>query len=131
MFNTRLNSDLLISGKECRGGEFSGVSHKNCLQGQWLLTVDDINHCSPHGACTEAFVFPFIAELIKMKSSSNNEVSYYRIRPKDRITVSERATLFMYWVRFDLNGEATVVKRPLLFSISSDSRQFSTKNIKD
>ena len=119
IFSSRVSADLLISGKRCIGGEPSGVSNKNCMSGQWLVTYDDINHCRENGACTEAFVFPFIAELERVEIVAPKTVSFYKIKPRDRISLRDRMELSKYWVKFDLNGESGVIKK-LKYRISKD-----------
>jgi hypothetical protein len=126
-FSTRVSADLMISGKRCLGGEPSGVSSKNCLSGQWLLTYDDINHCRENGACTEAFVFPFIVELERVEIVSPKTVSFYKIKPKDRISLRDRVELAKYWVKFDLNGETGVIKKSKI-RISKDHPKFITSD---
>jgi hypothetical protein len=129
-FSTRLSADLEISGKRCFGGEPSGVSRKNCSIGEWLLTLDDINHCGENGACTEAFVFPFIVDLVRVEIVSPKTIAFYKIQPKDRISLHDRMELSKYWVKFDLNGETGVMRKPIFqiskklpTSITSDGRE--------
>jgi hypothetical protein len=129
-FSTRVSAELAISGKRCIGGEPSGVSSKNCSKGEWLLTFDDINHCGDNGACTEAFVFPFIAALERVEIVSPKTIAFYKIKPKEKISLHDRMELSKYWVKFDLNGETGVIRKPIFrtstklpVSITSDGRE--------
>lgn len=79
-FETRLTNGLLIRGSQCYGGEMvdSGGRSYTCNPGNWLVTVDTVNSCTPEG-CTEVLVQPILAQL---NVSTGNAVStFYRIDP--------------------------------------------------
>lgn len=79
-FSTRLRNDLLISGDLCVGGEVvdgAGQTY-TCNEGQWLVTVDNVNTCTPQG-CTDIYVPPLIASL--RASSGDTGTTFYDLIP--------------------------------------------------
>ncbi len=102
-FSTRLNSELLISGNRCDG--------ENCPEGKWLVIVDNVNTCSPDGACTEIGVNPIEAELRKVDVTSPTTLSFYNIIPDDSASDEQQNILEDHWVRFDLNGDPVVLEK--------------------
>jgi hypothetical protein len=102
-FSTRLNSKLLISGAKCMG--------ENCSQGKWLVVVDNVNNCSPDGACTEIGVPPIEAELRKADIPTPTTLSFYNIIPDEDVSEEKKDILKDHWVRFDLNGEPEVLEK--------------------
>jgi hypothetical protein len=79
-FSTRLTNTLLISGTGCVGGEVTVSQGENfiCESGQWLVIIDNINHCTPEG-CTTVEVVPIIALLVTTSSQGNTD--FYDILP--------------------------------------------------
>lgn len=115
-FSTRINPHLTIGGKKCMGGEVSGTSGRLCKKDKWLIDIDRTDH-GPS----------FISILRRVDVISPTTLAFYEILPKDRIAPNHRMLLRRFWVRFDLNGEAKVIKKPrslsnlkLPTSISSD-----------
>lgn len=108
-FFQRLSPDLSLSGLRCKGGELSEVSERVCEKGQWLVMLDNINSCV-EDRCTELHVPAFIAKL-KRIDIIPNLISYNEIIPEDFMSSSRRRILGRYWVRFDLNGRAAVLRR--------------------
>jgi hypothetical protein len=79
-FNTRLTNQLLISGTRCLGGETvdaEGQTH-TCDSGNYLVTVDNVNTCTPEG-CTDVIVEPIIAGLLGPGSSDSS--NFFEIVP--------------------------------------------------
>lgn len=109
-FATQINSQLSISGQKCKGDESSGVGHRICEAGQWLITLDNINHCSEDG-CTELFVPAFIAKLKRVNIITPTTIAFFEMIPKDRVSYQQRQILSRYWVQFNLNGAPVVLRR--------------------
>jgi hypothetical protein len=101
-FSTRLTNNLLIEGERCRGGEATESEGQVfiCEADQWLITVDNINTCTPEG-CTDIKVIPIIAQLIGVSTQGNTD--FFDIAPA--IPVSEQVddTLENVTVRFRSN----------------------------
>ncbi len=115
-FSTKINSHLLIGGKKCMGGEVSGTSGRLCKKDRWLINIDRADQGPT-----------FISLLRKVDIITPTTIAFYEILPKDRIAPHHRMLLRKFWVRFDLNGEPKVIKKPrfhstlkLPISISSD-----------
>lgn len=79
-FETRLTNSLLVSGTQCFGGEIADADGQTytCAAGNWLVTVDNVNTCTPDG-CTEVSVQPIIATLLAPTGDSVS--TYYEISP--------------------------------------------------
>lgn len=107
-FDTRLSPTLRISGVVCEGGEIVDSEGRTygCIEDQWLVTVDNINFCTPEG-CTEIEVRPIIAVLQSL--TGGGEVQFFEIVPA--IPVSDRIedSLDNVLVRFDQNSDPIVV----------------------
>lgn len=107
-FDTRLSPNLRISGIVCEGGEIvdSGGRTFGCIEDQWLVTVDNINFCTPEG-CTEVEVQPIIAVLQSL--TGTGEVQFFEIAPA--IPVSDRieGSLDNVLVRLDQDADPIVV----------------------
>lgn len=86
-FDTRLTNRLRISGTVCQGGEQTDVEGQTytCTGGDYLVTVDDVNFCTPEG-CTDVFVSPIIASLLATGDDGAGS-NYFDIVPS--IEVSE------------------------------------------
>ncbi len=115
-FATKVNSHLLIGGKKCMGGEVSGASGRLCKKDSWLINIDRADQGPT-----------FISILRRVDVISPTTLAFYEILPKDRIDPHHKMLLRKFWVRFDLNGEPKVIKKPkflsnlkLPTSISSD-----------
>jgi hypothetical protein len=115
-FSTKLNPYLLIAGKKCLGGEVSETTQRLCKKDYWLINIDR----TVQGQT-------FISHLKRVNIMTPTTVALYEIKPKDRIPFSYQMLMRRYWVRFDLNGEALVMKKPIFqsspklpTSISSD-----------
>lgn len=106
-FSTRLNNNLLISGDRCEGGEQTDVEGNTytCLAGDFLITVDNINYCTPEG-CTDVFVVPVIASLIG--TGGDAVTAFFDIRPTIVVTSAQAAILEDVQVR-SRNGEQIVL----------------------
>lgn len=114
-FSTRINNNLLIAGSRCNGSETatdSGGVVVTCEKDQWLITIDNVNVCTPDGACTEIGVIPFIAELDRSDRVSIPDETFFEIDPISEVTPAQTDIADDYLVRFDLdNEEATVISR--------------------
>jgi len=114
-FSTRLTNSLLIAGRRCEGGETTTDANGatvTCDRDQWLITVDNVNTCTPGGACTEIGVVPFIAELDREDRVSIPEYTFFEIDPLSAVTPAQDSTVDNYLVRFDINDEeATVISK--------------------
>lgn len=86
-FSTRLTNNLLISGTPCDGTQSTEAEGQTfiCGNGSWLVTIDDINTCTPDG-CTEVQVVPTIALLIARGSDAIS--SFFEIQ--SAIPISDR-----------------------------------------
>lgn len=106
-FSTRMNNNLLISGDRCEGGEQTDIEGNTytCLAGDYLVTVDNINYCTPEG-CTDVFVVPVIASLIG--TGGDAVTAFYDIRPTIEVTSQQAAILEDVQVR-SRNGEHIVL----------------------
>lgn len=111
-FSTRLSNNLLIAGTRCEGSETTTDSNGatvTCARDQWLITVDNVNTCTPAGACTEIGVIPFVAELDREDRVTVPEYTFFEIDPISSVTASQANTVDDYLVRFDINDEAATV----------------------
>lgn len=101
-FSTRLTNNLLISGEQCSGDESTESQGRtfNCESTEWLITVDNLNFCTPEG-CKEVQVVPVIGILIP--TSSQSETIFFDIAAS--IPVSDTITniLNSITVRFQQN----------------------------
>jgi hypothetical protein len=91
-FSTRLNNNLLIAGIRCNGGEQTDNEGQTytCLAGDYLITVDNINYCTPEG-CTDVNVIPVIASLIG--TGGDAVTAFYDIRPVNEVSSAQAAIL--------------------------------------
>lgn len=113
-FATRVSPTLAVSGSRCEGSETttSGGTTYNCQRDQWLISIDDVNTCTPAGACTEIGVIPFVAELDRTDRVSIPEYTFFEIDPISPVTPQQVAIINDIWVRFDLNSDkAEVIER--------------------
>lgn len=111
-FSTRLNNNLLIAGRRCEGSETTTDNTGatvTCEKDQWLITLDDVNTCTPGGACTEIGVIPFVAELDRSDRVEIPRYSYFEVDPLSRVTPNQEQKIDDYLVRFDLNEEEAEV----------------------
>lgn len=106
-FNTRLTNNLLIAGDQCAGTESTESEGQtfNCESTEWLITVDNINTCTPEG-CTEIFVPPIIGILVPTSSQGNT--SFFDIEESIPVREGVSAILESVTVRFRPN-EAPLV----------------------
>lgn len=104
-FSTKLNPHLLIAGKKCLGGEVSETTQRLCKKDSWLINIDRSVQSQT-----------FISHLKKVDIITPTTVAFYEIKPKDRIPFSHQMLMKRYWVRFDLNGEVLVMKKPIFHS---------------
>lgn len=107
-FSTRLTNDLLIAGRQCRGGEtaLSRGETFNCEPSQWLVTVDNINTCTPEG-CTEIEVEPTIATLESTSAQAN--IEFFDLRSSIPVTTETSNILNGVTVRFGDNQAPRVL----------------------
>lgn len=108
-FSTRLTNNLLISGVRCNGGEQTDVQGQTftCLSGDYLVTVDNINTCTPEG-CTEVQVVPVIAALLG--TGGDASTAFYDIRPSIPVTSLQAAILEDVQVRSRNNEHIVLFK---------------------
>lgn len=109
-FSTRLNNQLLIAGENCSGGETTEVNGERviCSSNQWLITIDNVNTCSPSGACTEVGIFPIIGE-VQQNDIVDPTFRFFTIIPRSEITIQQQNILNDVQVRSDLSGGNAVV----------------------
>jgi hypothetical protein len=111
-FNTKIHNKLSISGRLCKGGERGfGLDEIICEKNQWLVTVDNMNVCSDEGMCTEIAVPPFVAELERANVITITTMAFYDIVPANPVSKDLQKILQTYWVKDNLNGRASVVKK--------------------
>lgn len=112
-FSTRLSDKLLIAGTKCNGNETTeyGGQTYNCKLGEWLITIDNVNSCTPQGACTEVGIIPIVGELDLADIVSIPELSYFKIDAKTPVTSEQQTILNNVYVRFNTNGETKVINR--------------------
>lgn len=114
-FSTRINNNLLIAGTRCEGSETttdSSGTTVTCARNQWLITLDNVNRCTPAGACTEIGVIPFVAELDRTDRVTIPEFTFFEIDPLSAVSRSQANTIDDYLVRFDvINEQATVIHK--------------------
>ncbi len=98
------------------GGEVSGTSGRLCKKDRWLINIDRVDRGPT-----------FISLLRRVDVISPTTIAFFEILPKDGIPPHQRMLLKRFWVRFDLNGEPKVIRKPrflsslkLPTSISSD-----------
>ena len=111
-FSTRLNNNLLIAGTRCEGAETTTDANGatvTCQRDQWLITLDNVNTCTPEGACTEIGVIPFVAELDRDDRVTVPEFTFFEIDPLSAVTPAQENTIDDYLVRFDINDEQAQV----------------------
>ncbi len=106
-FSTRLTNNLLIAGDQCLGNESTESEGQtyNCESTEWLITVDNINTCTPEG-CTEVFVPPVIGILVP--TSSQDDTDFFEIEESIPVREGVSAILESVTVRFRPN-EAPLV----------------------
>lgn len=111
-FSTRLSNSLLIAGKLCKGTETTDAEGQTlqCLPGQWLVTVDNVNSCTPEG-CTEVEVIPVIAELVSITGDGNS--IFYDIEPLPPVSETTEGILDRVQVRFRFNEDPLVLYKDL------------------
>jgi hypothetical protein len=107
-FSTRLTNDLLVSGDQCQGGETTDSEGEVfvCESTQWLITVDNINTCTPEG-CTEVAVVPTIGILEPV--STQEDFQYFDIRASIPVSAAVEAILERVTVRFGGNEAPQVL----------------------
>lgn len=117
-FSTRLSNTLLISGFPCRGGETTETPNPDgsstfhqCRRGQWMITVDNENVCTPDGACTEIFVFPIISRLTRAPESNPPGQCTYNMRPLSPANAEDRRDMRSHQVRFYDDRDPQVIPR--------------------
>jgi hypothetical protein len=108
-FSTRLNDQLLISGDNCDGGETIEIGGRElvCSSNQWLITIDNVNTCSPSGDCTESEVDSMIGE-VRQAEDTNPDYIFYEIIPVTEITLEQQNILNQVQVRSDVSGENAI-----------------------
>ena len=111
-FSTRLNRNLAVEGKKCRGDETTEVFGRgsSCLAGQYLVTIDGINTCSTSGGCTNLVVIPIIAELENIGANIPN-LSVFEVLPKGQASRAQTEVLRSIYLNSDVNGNARVFFR--------------------
>jgi hypothetical protein len=103
-------NDLLVAGVSCDGGEAAeaqGGSFR-CERGQWLVTIDAENYCTPEG-CTAVEVRPFIAYLARTAIEGPSEL--FTVEPEIPVTPETGDVLERVYVRNDAAGGAAVIFR--------------------
>lgn len=116
-FNTRLSNNLLISGFKCAGGETTEVVNSDgttrvfvCRQGQWMVTIDNINSCTPAGGCTEVGVTPVISVLDRTSGSNPPEQCHYDMEPISPISPQQRLIMDHHEVIFYSDRDPRVIR---------------------
>jgi hypothetical protein len=114
-FSTRINNNLLIAGAKCNGGETTTDANGNtatCKNGQWLITLDNVNRCSDGGGCTEIGVVPFVGDLKETTGPSIPEANFFEIVPVSAVPARTTNTIDDYLVVVNQNtGTTEVVPR--------------------
>lgn len=117
-FSTRLSNTLFIAGVRCLGGETTEVTGEDgttrifvCREGQWLVTVDNINTCTPGGGCTEVGVLPVISSLTRTSPSDPPRQCSFNINPISPISSEQRDILEDHQVRFFQNQDPIVIPK--------------------
>lgn len=107
-FSTRLTNTLLIAGDQCAGGEETVSQGQSfvCDATEWLITVDNINVCTPEG-CTEVGVVPIIGILVP--TSSQGDSDFFDIDPSIPVDQNIRDLLETVTVRFRQNEQPLVL----------------------
>ncbi len=117
-FSTRISNNLLIGGVRCQGGETTEVTGDDgttrifvCREGQWLVTVDNVNTCIPGGGCTEVGVLPVISSLNRTSPSDPPRHCSFNINPISPISGDQRDILEDHQVRFFQNRDPIVIPK--------------------
>lgn len=115
-FSTRLSPTLLIAGARCEGNETTidaNGAQVGCEKDNWLITIDNVNTCTPEGACTEVAVVPIVAELDRNdRIDISDESTFFEIDPVSAVTAIQSEIANDYLVRFELDDEeARVISR--------------------
>lgn len=107
-FSTRLTNNLLIAGEQCSGDESTESQGQtfNCESDEWLITVDNLNTCTPEG-CTEVQVVPVIGILVP--TSSQGETDFFDIEASIPVNDNITNTLETVTVRFRPNESPLVL----------------------
>lgn len=120
-FETRLRTNLLISGVECSGGEILEIPGENgpeiieCQRNQWLVTVDNQNTCTIDGVCTEIFVTPVVSNLTEASVSNPPERGCsYDIVPLGPLTPEQLQEVRQHEIRVPEEGVPEVIPRELV-----------------
>ena len=69
---------------------------------------------------------PLIGELKKADIITPTTIAFFDIRQNDRVTLRQRMLLQHYWVRFDLNSDPLVQKRPVLDELQKLPTSFTS-----
>jgi hypothetical protein len=106
-FTSRLTNELLVAGEKCFGGEVVNSEGQafTCQFSQWLITVDNVNDCTPEG-CTEVFVPPVIGTL--RRSSTQGGGTFFDILPAIPVSPEISSILGSVIVRFSVNEDPRV-----------------------
>lgn len=109
-FDTRLTNNLRIKGVLCFGGEQTDVEGQTqtCTGGDYLVTVDDVNYCTPEG-CTDVFVSPIIASLLAFGSDGSTS-NYFDIVPSIQVSEHIQDVLETVYVRSRNNDNIVLFK---------------------
>ncbi|MFL5783960.1 MAG: hypothetical protein ACJ76H_05065 [Bacteriovoracaceae bacterium] len=111
-FSTRINDSLAISGQKCNGTETTTDSNgqsATCNQGQWLVTLDNVNTCTNGTACTQVAVTPFVADLNPTTDSRDPGATFYDIVPDSSVSTAIATAIDQFEVRVDNDSGATSV----------------------
>lgn len=109
-FDTRLTNKLRIKGVVCLGGEQTDVEGQTytCTGGDYLVTVDDVNYCTPEG-CTDVFVSPIIASLLATGDDGSGS-NYFDIVPSIEVSEHVEDILEDVYVRSRANENIVLFK---------------------
>ena len=107
-FSTRLTNNLLISGVICQGGEQTDVEGQvqTCTGGDYLVTVDNVNSCTPEG-CTDVYVVPIIASLLAT-GGDGSSTTFFDILPSIEVNSQTSSVLEGVQLR-SRNGDNIVI----------------------
>lgn len=107
-FDTRLTTNLAISGTVCQGDEIVESQGRTygCERDSWLVIVDNVNFCTPEG-CTEVEVRPIIAGL--QSRNGGDRTQFFDILPAIPVDDRIEGILDDVLVRYTVSEEPVVV----------------------
>lgn len=112
VFSTRLNNSLLVAGNRCRGDETTetGGHGSQCVAGNYLIYIDDVNICDSSGICTDFVVTPIVGSLEDTNARNPGEKVFFII-PESETSGAQKSILDSVALEVDINGNGTVFFR--------------------